>query len=115
MWPIRVSSNSNIPDLETQDVGYGLRTSGSSSSAFGRTSRGAISVLPDQQQITADLHSAAPGMGPATAGGSGVAINIEPHPEVLEKKREVLQELAVQKQAVQEAKGSYRLSLFDLR
>jgi hypothetical protein len=73
-----VSSNSNIPDLETQEFGFGLRTSGGSASggsAFGR------------------LH------------GSDYTVNIEPHPEVVEKKKEVLQELAVQKQAVKEAKG----------
>lgn len=65
-----MSSNSNIPDLETQEFGFGLRTSGGSAS-----------------------------------GGSDYTVNIEPHPEVVEKKKEVLQELAVQKQAVKEAKG----------
>ena len=33
------------------------------------------------------------------------AIDLAPHPEVFEKKKEVLQDLAAQKQAVKEAKG----------
>lgn len=74
-----MSSNSNIPDLEMQDSGFSIRPTTSSSAAFlGRPTR---------------LHS------------SSQAINIEPHPEVIEKKKEVLQDLAVQKQAVKEAKG----------
>ena len=33
------------------------------------------------------------------------AIDLAPHPEIIEKKKEVLQDLAAQKQAVKEAKG----------
>ena len=39
------------------------------------------------------------------------AIDLAPHPEVFEKKKEVLQELAAQKQAVKEAKGFIKGSL----
>jgi len=34
-------------------------------------------------------------------------INIEPHPQIMAKKKEVLHDLAMQKHAVQEAKGSH--------
>jgi len=32
-------------------------------------------------------------------------INIEPHPEIFEKKKELLQQIALEKLAVREAKG----------
>ena len=38
---------------------------------------------------------------------SSNAISIRPHPEVIAKKKEVLHDLAEQKHAVQEAKGSH--------
>ncbi len=100
---LRVSSHSNIPDLEGTggggggDFGYGHRPGGS---AFAR---------PRGQPVPVGIvHPRGIGTGSATA------INIDPHPEVFEKKREVLQELAVQKQAVKEAKGLFELSSRDV-
>jgi hypothetical protein len=37
-------------------------------------------------------------------------INIEPHPEIFEKKKELMQQLAMEKMAVREAKGSLILT-----
>ena len=74
-----MSSNSNIPDLEIHESGNPLRP--------GRPS------LPSSSHPQLHQHTSE-------------AFNIQPHPEVVQKKKEVLQELAVQKQAVKEAKGS---------
>jgi len=72
-----MSSNSNIPDLEIHESGNPLRP--------GRPS------LPSSSHPQLHQHTSE-------------AFNIQPHPEVVQKKKEVLQELAVQKQAVKEAK-----------
>jgi len=76
-----MSSNSNIPDLEIHESGYPLRPN--SGASLGKTS----SSQPQLHHEPTD-HS----------------LNIQPHPEIVQKKKEVLQELAEQKQAVKEAK-----------
>ena len=82
-----MSSNSNIPDLEIHESGnQPLRPS--SAAAGGRA------TLSTPSSSQPQLHRQ--------------ALNIQPHPEIVQKKKEVLQELAVQKQAVNEAKGSPR-------
>jgi hypothetical protein len=48
--------------------------------------------------------------GAQTVGGGGdgrVQIDIQPHPEICEKKREVMHQLALEKLAVKEAKGNH--------
>jgi len=51
---------------------------------------------------------------PPPVDHGAVLSSIQPHPEVLEKKKEVLQDLALQKQAVQEAKEWVQVSLVSL-
>ena len=79
-----MSSNSNIPDLEIHESGNQPLRPSSAAAAPGKQSSASQPQLHRQ------------------------ALNIQPHPEIVQKKKEVLQELAVQKQAVNEAKGSPR-------
>ena len=86
---IRVSSQSYIPDLETHETfDYPVQASGGADS------------------IALEGSNALPVTQPAPLPAPTV-INIEPHPQVVAKKKEVLHDLAVQKHAVQEAKGSF--------
>ena len=91
-----MSSNSNLPDLETPDHQY---THGAS---------GPVEPIPmsttQQQEISLQFKKELFNKPPPVDHGA-VLSSIQPHPEVLEKKKEVLQDLALQKQAVQEAKG----------
>ena len=85
-----MSSNSNIPDLETHDQGHQpplFKPNSYTSQHPGRKLSATHQDVKQQQEK------------PDTVP------NIQPHPEILEKKKEVLQDLAEQKQAVQEAKG----------
>lgn len=94
-----MSSNSNIPDLETHDQGHQpplFKPNSYTSQPPGRKLSATHQDAKQQQEK--------PDMVP----------NIQPHPEILEKKKEVLQDLAEQKQAVQEAKEWVQASLVSL-
>ena len=102
--PIRVSSHSYIPDLETQEtfgetiISYPLQHEQEQPSG--------VSTLPPATSPTANSYSVTIGGSyPKPHHRSSNAISIRPHPEVLAKKKEVLHDLAEQKHAVQEAKG----------
>ena len=86
----------NIPDLETEQhpfpglgVVRGRRAGSSSSRGIGGDSgrRPQMMELEDEERRLQER------------------LDIKPHPEVFEKRQEVLQEMAAQKQTVKEAKG----------
>ena len=87
----------NIPDLETEEQplnnfgGTSVRRTGSSSSrgVGGDTFRKPLR-MDDQEEEERRLQE---------------QLDIKPHPEVYEKRQEVLQEMAAQKQNIKEAKG----------
>jgi len=80
----RMSSNSNLPDLETpHDLGFPVRPSNMINMGLG--------IQPQTPQLTKPIV------------GNNV-LRIEPNKEVVQKKKEVLEELALQNLAIQEAK-----------
>lgn len=91
----------NIPDLETEQhpfpglgVVRGRRAGSSSSRGIGGDSgrRPQMMELEDEERRLQER------------------LDIKPHPEVFEKRQEVLQEMAAQKQTVKEAKGKQFIS-----
>ena len=102
---IRVSSHSYIPDLETQQQQMHLhqQTSGPGFES---------SRIYQHHQPSPPNHLSESVLEPAPPTSLVIKTAlIEPHPQVVAKKKEVLHDLAVQKHAVQEAKGFFLLEL----
>ena len=99
---IRVSSHSYIPDLETQEK-FGHQPGFESSRSYNQHQK---PTSPNHNHLSESVLEPAP----PTSLVIKTAL-IEPHPQVVAKKKEVLHDLAVQKHAVQEAKGFFLLEL----
>ena len=107
----RVSSHSYIPDLETQEETFGQRQM----HQHQQTNAGPGFESPrshHHQPSPNHLHHQSESVlepAPPTSLVIKTAL-IEPHPQVVAKKKEVLHDLAVHKHAVQEAKGFFSSS-----
>lgn len=93
----------NIPDLETEEQNLTSfrdapvkRTGSSSSRGFGGDTIRRVKMVEDQEEEERLLQE---------------QLDIKPHPEMYEKRQEVLQEMAAQKQTVKEAKVWVQLLL----
>ena len=62
--------------------------------------------MPDLEPGFNSLAQQAFALGTEQTDGESRVIHIEPHPEICEKKREVLHQLALERIAVKEAKGN---------
>jgi len=98
----RVSSHSYIPDLETQEK-FGHQPGFESSRSYNQHQK---PTSPNHNHLSESVLEPAP----PTSLVIKTAL-IEPHPQVVAKKKEVLHDLAVQKHAVQEAKVWVQLLL----
>ena len=81
---------------------------GSRDSSLGRpdSRQSNYSAMPDLEPGFNSLAQQAFALGTEQTDGESRVIHIEPHPEICEKKREVLHQLALERIAVKEAKGN---------
>lgn len=107
---IRVSSHSYIPDLETQETFGQRKMHQQQTSGPGLESSTSYHHQPSSPNHLHHQSESVLEPAPPTSLVIKTAL-IEPHPQVLAKKKEVLHDLAVQKHAVQEAKVWVQLLL----
>ena len=105
----RVSSHSYIPDLETQETFGQRQMHQQQTSGPGFESPRSHHHQPSPNHLHHQSESVLE-PAPPTSLVIKTAL-IEPQPQVVAKKKEVLHDLAVQKHAVQEAKGFFLLEL----